>query len=501
MSQCIDRVQTRYGIWEQTDWEPVERRLADRGDTTIAVECCCLSWRPSPMLANDVPANRPIEFEVNRGVDGLRRLVPVHGYAPFIQDAWAAGVAILRHTRDLTKEELFSYRAMKLIFDRARAGREHLGRRFAASRDLYVRKTGRGGGITASLLPDYVGRTSEGAGHAWSIRELTERGRAEAVAAGICNPTSDRAIPYGLMRAAQMNPLMHLSQAEARGLICTALFDGSDESAGIDEATIDDVAERLLIACEEHGNDVWERFEAWFSGRNNNLVQSLARKAGFTKLPREVLKAALLQLGLRSYEYVAECLSLFAQTVPQGLRVPLSDAERRVFDAMYLPQTCYGGLPLVLLLERGDLIRLAVTRLWDAPHDARLVGALHRMLQIYADLAPARRAADRRFAELGRALEQAQAVPSGTQSRRLTKTKCEFNRRQLERAARDLLKTRQDGCPHCAESADWQIDCELGGEAEVIMHVACEEHDFDGEFRVQLSDVITAVANGGGRAG
>ena len=61
-------------------------------------------------------------------------------------------------------------------------------------------------------------QTADGGGHSWSIRELTERGRSEAVAAGIPNPTNDRAIPYALTRAAEMNPLAGLSAAEARAV-------------------------------------------------------------------------------------------------------------------------------------------------------------------------------------------------------------------------------------------------------------------------------------------
>ena len=255
MTQCIQRTQTEYGIWEQSAWEPQQLELAGRGNAELAVEHCRLRWRPSPELIGEVPADLCIEFDVHRDADGVRRFVPVGGYASFIHHGWLVGLAALHRRRSMTSPEVFSYRAMKFVFDRVRAGREHLHRRFSASRDLYVRPTGRGGDLTASLLPDYVGRTADGGGHSWSIRELTQRGRAQAVAAGIRNPTNGRAIPYGLTLAAEMNPLTGLDSAEARALVFTALFDAGEETVVIDNATIDDVMERLLIAIQEHGDE------------------------------------------------------------------------------------------------------------------------------------------------------------------------------------------------------------------------------------------------------
>jgi len=418
---------------------------------------------------------------------------------PFIHNAWVVGLAIQRRRRNLSNHEVFSYRAMKFAFDRGRAGREHLDRRFSAARDLYVRPTGRGGGITASLLPDNVGRTADG--HSWSIRELTERGRAEAIAAGITNPTNDRAIPYALTLAAELNPLFGLDSAAARTLIFMALFDAGEETVAVDDTTIDDVAERLVVALQEHADDQADRFAAWFSGRNNNLVKTLAQKAGFSKLTRKAVKAALLQLAQRSYEYIAGCLNCFAQAVRNGLREPLSEEERRTFDAMYLPQACYGGLPLVLLLERGDMLGPVIARLWESPNDERLIGALHRLLQIYADLAPARRAADRRFKQLERALQQRQSDRTAASTDRAINDDSHLDRRLLQAAARQLLRTRREGCPECTDSSDGEPKCELNSDGAVFVRVTCDEHSYEHELTFTLDEIIAAVNREGGQLG
>lgn len=504
MTQCSQRTPTEFGIWEQTAWETQQLRPPGRDNTGLTLEHCRLTWRPSPELIHQVPADLRIEFDVYRGSDGVRRFVPVGGFGPFIHHSWLVGLAILGLRHNLSNHQVFSYRAMKFTFDRGRAGREHLDRRFSAARDLYVRRTGRGGDITASLLPDNVGRTADGGGHSWSIRELTERGRTEAVAVGFRNPTNDRAIPYALTLAAEMNPLTGLDAAAARALISTALFDAGEETVPVDDRTIEDVAERLTVALQEHAAEPGQRFRAWFSGRHNNLVQSLARKAGFTELPREAVKAALLQLALRSYEYVAGCLSYFAQAVRNGLSEPLSAAERRTFDAMYLPQPYYGGLPLALLMERSDLLGPVLTRLWESPEDEQLIGALHRLLQIYAHLAPARRAADRRFADLRRAWRQRQADREAARTDQADGDENDeslLDRRALQDAARRLLLARREGCLECADTADWEIECELSSDGAVVVRVLCEQHDHEQEYRFTLEEMIAAVERGGEHTG
>lgn len=493
MTQDIYRWQTEFGVWEQTAWEPQQLRPPGRGNARVDVECCRLTWRSSPELIGQVPPDLCIEFGVYRGADGVRRFVPIGGYRPFIHNSWLVGLAILRRRRNLSNHEVLSYRAMKFAFDRGRAGREHLDRRFSAARDLYVRRTGRGGDITASLLPDYVGSTADGGGNSWSIRELTERGRAEAIAAGIINPTNDQAIPYALTQAAEMNPLIGLNSTDARALIFMALFDAGEETVAVDDTTIDDVAERLTVALQEHANDHGDRFTAWISGRNNNLVKTLAQKAGFPRLPRESVKAALLQLAQRSYEYIANCLSCFAQALRSDVREPLSAAERLTFDAIYLPQVCFGGLPLVLLLERGDLLGPVITRLWESPNDERLIGALHRLLHIYAQLAPARRAADRRFKELQRALRPQQVDRTAASTDQATNDDSLPERRLLQAATRRLLRTRREGCPECTDLLDWEIECEPNDDSSVIVHLTCEKHDFVNEYQVTLDDMIAAV--------
>ena len=62
MTQCIQRTQTEFGIWEETAWEPEQLRPPGRASARLAVEHCRLTWRPSPELVGQVLGDLGIEF-------------------------------------------------------------------------------------------------------------------------------------------------------------------------------------------------------------------------------------------------------------------------------------------------------------------------------------------------------------------------------------------------------------------------------------------------------
>jgi hypothetical protein len=78
-----------------------------------------------------------------------------------------------------------------------------------------------------------------------------------------------------------------------------------------------------------------------------------------------------------------------------GLPDPLNTAEFHVFNHTYRPQPYLGNLSLVLLVERCRSISPILAELWESPADEYLIGVLHRLLQMYAEMAPARRKVDR----------------------------------------------------------------------------------------------------------
>ena len=61
-----------------------------------------------------------------------------------------------------------------------------------------------------------------------------------------------------------------------------------------------------------------------------------------------------------------------------------------------IDQPHFGGLPLILLGERLGFIDGVIAEVCENPGDRRPIKVLHRLLQFYADMARARREADRR---------------------------------------------------------------------------------------------------------
>lgn len=444
-----------------------------------------LTWRPSPALAPNLPSDLAVTFHVVRGFDGLRRVLPID-FQGLLDDGWLAGLEIMRLSESMSDGHVFSYRVMRFLFQRIRAGREHLGRKFNASRDLYVREKGRGGEIRESLLPEYVGRTINGGGHVWSVHELTQAGRRAARQEGISRPNNRQAVVYGLTAAAELNPLLNRTSDEVRRLVFAALLDPEATAMPVSEAQIEDVSTRLCIAFEEHQRDTGTQFQAWLAGSNNNLVQTLARKARFPVLDRRIVKAALVRLGVQSYDYMTQCLSMFAQAVRQGFSEPLSEAERRRFDLLYLPRPEFGGLPLLLLWERKDLLRNVLIRLWSEPDDERLIGALHRLLAIYGDLTPTRREADRRFKELPPESRGSAAPSSGGEA---VAAEIRPESPELRAAVESLLEVRRLGCPNCSTASQGEIALEWAGDTQVDVVMTCERHDFRGTFCFEFAEL------------
>lgn len=444
-----------------------------------------LTWRPSPALAANLPPNLAVTFYVVRGPDGLRRVIP-SDFQSLLDYGWLAGLEILRNYRSMSNDLVFSYRMMRFLFQRIRSGREHLDRSFNAARDLYVRTTGRGGRIGESLLPEYVGRTVAGGGHDWTIHELTKRGRQAARRDGVARPNRKHAIVYGLTVAAELNPLLNQTPEEVRRLVFASLLDPEATATPVSDAVVANVTERLCVAFEEHQRDTGARFQAWLAGSKNNLVQTLARKSGYTKLDRRIVKAALVHRGVESYDYVAQCLSMFGQAVRQGFSEPLNEAERRRFDALYLPQPAFGGLPLLLLWVRKDLLRNVLVRLWSEPDDEHLIGTLHRLLAIYGDLTPTRREADRRFKELPP--ESRGSAARSCRGEAIAEA-IEPENPRLRAAVESLIEVRRLGCLKCSSAAQGKITLDWSEDTQVQVEIACDRHGFRGNCAFEIDEL------------
>jgi hypothetical protein len=378
--------------------QPPERAvLGDGTSVAVAVEKYRFSWHPPEVIRYNLPEQFQIDCDCIVACDGVRRIVPVGGFDWFIHIGFLAGVAVLVYEERLSPQDRDLFYARHHFFQRARRMPEHLSRRFDASRDLYVRTGGRGGQITHNLLPDGVS-FDIGSSAPVEISELTRYGRELARAAGIRTPTNKIAIHYAMVEAARLHPLQ-LRDGEVAGLIRAALFEESSICVTPDAHFLEIVTDRLLAWFASHLRRPQEAFDRAFFPGKSNFIKAIADQPTSPGgvLPHDDVRQALLHLGWQSYEDVSRCLARFVSWLLESLPEPLDNVERRLFEQVYLPQPHFGNLPLALLKERGGFIRNVVTGLWENPGDNLLIGALHRLLDVYRQMAVNRREADRRF--------------------------------------------------------------------------------------------------------
>ena len=368
----------------------------DRGQTAV-VDHHQYQWRPSDSIGNELPRGFELAFDCFLAEQGQRCFWPTDGCEVFIHRAAVAGLACLAHDRNLDAEHRNSYRNMFLIFQLVRKMQSHLDRKFNSARDLYVRPKGRGAGITHNLLPADLGLDSEGHGQRWSIAELIRRGRELVKDRGFQCPTNKIAIEYGVLAAAHLRPL-HVVEPKVLPLVRMALFD-IDSIGDPPAALLETVTQRLLKSVFPRDNEGLAQFEKRFFPGKSNLIKALAdqRHSPGGELPHDQVRQAVLHLGWQSFLYMSSVLQAFCHSFRQTLPTPLTPGERRLFDSMYLPQPYFGGLPLLLLKERGGIIKAVIADLWDDPQNTELIMVLHRLLAIYAEVATNRRTADRRF--------------------------------------------------------------------------------------------------------
>lgn len=94
-------------------------------------------WRPGAELADEVPPEFCLPMMCINGSDGLRRFrAPSWEVFPIM--ASAGGIAVLKKEGLLSRREAGIYRMSSLLFRLGGRLREHLGRTFRRTKDLYV---------------------------------------------------------------------------------------------------------------------------------------------------------------------------------------------------------------------------------------------------------------------------------------------------------------------------------------------------------------------------
>jgi len=314
----------------------------------------------------------------------------------WIFKAFPIGLAILSRAKNLTAEQIHSYRAMAVLFAYRSVFQEHKNRRFARSSDLYITPSGR------EDRRDPRERTVLSAlGAQMSVSEFMKMGTTAAQSRGIAKPTEEQQIQYGLLAwaekqgAATQTPTPDALAAAMRH----ALFGTPLTSEFLDQVLDHPIVPRLMKNIEKHLGDPPDKFRRWFQNSVSRGFVHLARqtKSAGGVLPDEIAKHVVVALVWRSYQYVGDCLHAFMHTVRRSFDPPFGGDEAELFDRQWLCQDVFGGLPLILVRERLQVLWPAIARGLESPKEQLPIGVVHRMLSAYAIISDKRREADNRI--------------------------------------------------------------------------------------------------------
>ena len=297
------------------------------------------------------------------------------------------GMALFEHEGRLAGENLFSYRAMLLLFNFRRSFQEHVDRRFTGWKDLNIPASAQIDPNDPSVLSVVDPRLT--------YKELIKKGRAAAQRRGPRGASNERIIALGLHEIAKATPL-ELMPDQVPRLIRAALFAVDLDDAQIEQALDHPLVPRLLESIENHENDDQGEFNTWFSDQISHGFRSLARqkKADGGPLDPSEAKSLVLALLWRAYQYVGDCVDHYMRTVRAAFNPPLSADESTLYARMHLKQPVFGNLPWLLLAERATFLRPALEPWFDDPSfDEDKI--IHRMLSMYAAMVSERRRADR----------------------------------------------------------------------------------------------------------
>ena len=393
---------------------PVSTReitTAGRRRQTIHVESSRHVWRPSSAWVNAFPADFSLSLDCLIATDGVRRFVPTDGQGleSVIPYAWVGGLQILARRLKLGDHHRFSYRVMWFVFQYAQRMQERARRRFAVNADFRVTPDCRDSEGEVDLIEGLL--ESQRIPHPSNancqfVRNLgieyyTELKAAESTEPAELPDSGDltlfQQIQYGFLALARRHPLL-VEDDEVAGLIRGALFN-LDGTPTVADEIVELVTERFLTALEPHWDDSTQGFDAWMLSGGNSLVAQIAkavRRPG-GRLDRHDVRGALLELGWRSYEYVALCVEAMLRAFFAGLSNPLNEEELRISRLMYLRQPFFANLSLPLLCGPMSFLGSELTQMFsgDQGECDESAGVLHRLLGMYSWLSTERRRRDR----------------------------------------------------------------------------------------------------------
>ena len=367
------------------------RRRGDGGEITANE----ITWRflPGPLLEGMVPAEPALRVRVTE-MAGQRRVGPPdgEGLGDLLAIGWCTGLAILINRHGLEEAEADRHTFAWFQFQKS-FGLQPFLKKSLGFRDLRLTP-----GARQSLQEDHIVPIVID-GQQWTPQDVIDHGHREAEERGLSLSEIDAKalVRLGLFRGARQAS-EKIPQERVRVFVRSSLFDVDSAPRNTDEQLLEQVKSRFLLAFAKHGDDDTESFNRWFQGGKSGLINQLAkqRTADGGPLDRRDVTAAMVELGFRSFELVAECVEVAMREIVDLLPNPLTDEERGVFEATYCRQPVYGGLSLPVLWKRLEYFHEALTYLWEEPSNLDRAQAFYRMLSYYASMCNERRNADRR---------------------------------------------------------------------------------------------------------
>ena len=354
-------------------------------------------WRPSGLLAGQLPGDFQLAVLAHSDASGVRRFCDADGARVHLLYGFLAGVALLNHVQGWTRTKRNEYRAPYFIYEYVQQTHAHLGCHLDSRQQLTIRPGSRSAPDEEDVLPADLGLDDRGRGTRWNVEQLLIEGTLAAEAQGLADVEEDAVISLGLYAAARMNPLRRTAKQAERD-VRRALFDTDALIARPGRRLTAIIQDRVYRLLDAHLDESREDFNRWFypSG-GRNIPRAIGRQPNRVGgiIPNEDVMGVLLHLAWKEYGRLSQCLGAFGQAFAAALPEPLSRKERELFNLSLMPHRYFGGLARWLLMERIDLLQPAFVDLFANPRDRVALGALYRLLSWYPEMVRKRREADR----------------------------------------------------------------------------------------------------------
>ncbi|MFL6545281.1 MAG: hypothetical protein ACJ8LM_08905 [Candidatus Udaeobacter sp.] len=363
------------------------------------------TWYAPARLTSKLPNDHCLELECSTFKDGIRRFSPLSSTDAvepsgafrtdtfgFALKASVGGRALMWMRHDSNPFPLLTFEAGRLFLQYAQHLRESLGPARDLSEALHVCHAGRTYNGDEDVLPPDIGLDSNGEGERWSVARLEQEGRHEAKLRKITEPTKNDCIRLGLLAAATCNPL-RIPDAEANQLTRMALFALGPDSKPVTKEDLEFVASCIQKSIEKKQEVSTEEFRIWIEDPKSSLIRSIERSKG-NKLNRPQIRRAMLDLAWYSVMSFAVTIDVQMRAFRAAINEQFSLEEDFLFAQSFFANPVFGGLPLILLLDRFDLVGEAVTDFWLEPNERR-TAIIRTKLYYYSVIVGNRRESDR----------------------------------------------------------------------------------------------------------